>query len=86
MIYPVVAVRDAKTTFWPCQVETNENSAIRNFAMMINSGSGVTAFAPGDFDLFKVATFDSEKGIVEPVFPIELICSGLNVQGVNYEK
>lgn len=86
MIYPLYAVRDAKTTFWPPQVEINEASAIRNFAQMINSGNGVAAFAPNDFDFYKVGEFDTEKGIVSATLPIELVCSGVSVVGVNYEK
>lgn len=86
MIYPVFAVRDAKTTFWPPQVEENEQSAIRNFAMMINQGTGVIAFSPNDFDFYKVAEFDSEKGTLSPLVPIELVVSGVNVVGVKYEK
>lgn len=86
MIYPVCAVRDSKTQFWPPQVHETIESAKRDFAMAINAGQGAPAFAPGDFDMYHIADFDSLKGTIEPVSPIDQICSGVNVYGVNYEK
>ena len=79
MIYPLCAVRDAKTGFFPCQVEQSVPAAIRNFAMMINNGEGLVGFAPGDFDFYHVANFDSEKGVVEAVYPIVQLATGLGV-------
>lgn len=76
MKYPVYAIRDVKTTFFPPQVAQNEEEAKRNFAMMVNNPSGVIGFAPKDFDLYKVADFDSMKGEVTPVTPIEFVVSG----------
>lgn len=76
MKYPVYAIRDVKTTFFPPQVAQNEDEAKRNFAMMVNNPSGVIGFAPKDFDLYKVADFDSMKGEVIPVTPIEFVVSG----------
>lgn len=76
MKYPMFAIRDVKTTFFPPQVNQNEEDAIRGFAMMVNNPSGVIGFAPKDFDLFKVAVFDTEKGVVEPVTPIEYVVAG----------
>lgn len=86
MIYPICAIRDQKTQFYPPQAEENTQSAIRNFAMNVNAGKGVLGFAPGDFALYHIANFDTEKGVVEAVCPIELLVNGSDVFGVNYEK
>ena len=76
MIYPMYAIRDIKTTFFPPQASNNEEEAKRNFAMMVNNPSGVIGFAPKDFDLFYVGSWDSMKGVFEPVTPIEFVVSG----------
>lgn len=76
MKYPVFAVRDVKTCFYPPQVNQNEEDAIRGFAMMINNPSGVIGFAPKDFDLYKIGTFDTEKGVIDPLTPIEYVVAG----------
>ena len=76
MIYPMYAIRDVKTTFFPPQVAQNEEDAKRNFAMMVNNPSGVIGFSPKDFDLFYVGTFDTVKGVMEAVTPIEFVVTG----------
>lgn len=86
MIYPVFAIRDIKTSFFPPQVAQSEEDAIRNFAMMVNNPSGVMGFSPKDFDLFKVATFDTEKGELVSLVPIEFIVTGSALVGVKDEK
>lgn len=83
MIYPVCAIRDAKVGFYPPTVEQSVPAAVRNFAMMINNGDQLVGYAPGDFDFYHVADFDSEKGEVVAVYPIEQIATGL---GVLHEK
>lgn len=76
MKYPMYAIRDIKTTFFPPQVANNEEEAKRNFAMMVNNPSGVIGFAPKDFDLFYVGEWDSEKGVMDPVIPIVFVVTG----------
>lgn len=79
MIYPVCAIRDQKASFYPPTVADNKDVAIREFAMNVNAGRGILGFAPGDFALYYVANFDSEKGVMEPVCPIELLVNGNDV-------
>lgn len=86
MIYPVYAIRDVKSVFFPPQVEQNEGTAKRNFAFMVANGSTVYSFAPGDYQLFKVAEFDSEVGTLMPVTPIQFVADGASVVGDSYEK
>lgn len=86
MKYPVYAIRDIKSVFFPPQVEQNEATAKRNFAFMVANGNTVYSFAPADYQLFKVADFDSEEGTLFPVSPIQFIADGASVVGENYEK
>ena len=86
IIYPVCAIRDALTQFYPCSVEESLPAAKRNFSMAVNGAKGVIPFSPGDYTLFHVGNFNTKKGTIEPVCPIEQIASGLEVYGEVYEK
>lgn len=86
LVYPICAIRDSLTCFYPCTVEESIPAAKRNFSMAVNGQKGAVSFSPGDFTLFHVGNFNSKKGTIEPVFPIEQICSGLEVSGEMYEK
>lgn len=80
MKYPVYSIRDKATAFMAPMVDVNEQSAIRNFAQAVNSGNGSLAFQPGDFDLYKVAEFDDQKGTLFPIEPIQFIVNGNNLK------
>lgn len=86
MIYPICAIRDAKTQFYPPMIHENEVAAIRQFGMLINNSTGAENYAPGDFDMYVVGSFDSEKGVITPEVPIRQLVSGLEVFGAKYEK
>lgn len=79
MIYPMYCVRDVKTTFFPPQIAQNEEDAKRQFAMMINNGDSVLGFSPKDFDLYYVGDFDSMKGEIVLVQPIQFVVAGTGV-------
>lgn len=76
MKYELYCVKDNLVSFWAPQVEQNRDTAIRNFRRMINEGNGLPNYSPYDFDLYKVGIFDSEKGLVDPCTPIELVATG----------
>lgn len=86
MRYPMYAIRDVKTTFFPPQCAQNEPDAVRNFSMMVNTPSGVIGFSPKDFDLYLVGWFDTEKGSVEAVIPIQFVVDGSALVGDSDEK
>lgn len=82
MKVPMFSIRDKLAGFaWP-QVDTNNDTAVRNFAFAINNGDpSLLNFSPGDYDLYLVGYFDSEKGIFESTesgIP-EFVISGTNV-------
>lgn len=77
MIYSVYSIRDQKSgRFMQPVNDINEATAKRGFSQAVNNPGSIIGFAPKDFDLYKVATFDDEKGLYEPVNPIELVCNG----------
>lgn len=59
----------------------NDASAIRNFRHAVESTDGIFNSNAEDFDLFKIGTFDNEKGIITS-FPLsELIYEGCDCFG-----
>lgn len=86
LVYPVCAIRDSLIGFYPATVEQSTQAAIRNFSMAVNSGNGSISFSPADFTLFHVGNFNSKKGTLEPLNPIEQLASGIQVYGEKNEK
>lgn len=82
MKYGVYSYRDNKNWFGQPILEQNDESAIRGFSYAINHRDSVMNFAPSDFDLYKIGSFDTEKGVLEPEQPIVLVVSGSSVVGV----
>ena len=78
MIYPMYSIRDQKVGFMMPTCDQSDQSAIRNFSFAINGNNGLMNYSPKDFDLYKIAEFDDEKGEIKPLMP-ENICSGISV-------
>lgn len=64
MIYGIYALRDDKTGWLTPHVDVNDGSAIRNFKQAISNKDSTMNFAPGDFGLYKLGEYDSEKGTI----------------------
>lgn len=77
MIYPIYSVKDAKSGFQTPFCDINDESAARGFAYALNQ-SGVMAYAPKDYDLYKVGTFDTKKGTIEKLDIPVLVCEGID--------
>lgn len=88
MKYGVYSYRDNKTSFGQIWYDHNDEAAKRGFAMMMNNPSGIMGFAPADFDLFRIGTFDSDNGQLVPDWPIVYLCNGNTVieRSVSDEK
>lgn len=76
MIYGVYAYRDNKTFFGQIWNDYNDESAKRGFSVMMSNNDNIMGFSPADFDLFKIAEYDSENGQITPVWPIMYLMSG----------
>lgn len=73
----VYSIRDSKTCYMPTFCDDSDSSAIRGFAFSLKNGDGIIGFAPGDFSLFRVGTFDTVSGTIIPCTP-EFLCDGLS--------
>lgn len=64
MIYGVYAIKDAKTSFMPCNVDYNDASAIRNFEHAVMASDSLMRSHPADYTLYRLGSFNSETGII----------------------
>lgn len=74
MIFGIYAIKDAKSSFMPCTVDTNDATAIRNFENAVRQPGSLLASHPNDFSLFKLGIYDDSDGSLDPVDPPKLLC------------
>lgn len=79
MILGVYAIRDIKTGFMTPTVEPNDAVAHRNFAHAVQLSDSVLFSHASDFSLFRIGSFDSDTGHIEPFELVQMICSGTDV-------
>lgn len=76
MKYGIYSMRDKHTGFVSPTFDLNDQSAARNFSMALTTSGGVLGFAPSDFDLYLLGTFDTDSGVITPVSLPELVLTG----------
>ena len=74
MFFGIYAIKDAKSSFMPCTVDTNDATAIRNFENAVRQPGSLLASHSNDFALFKLGTYDDTSGSLDPVDPPKLLC------------
>ena len=78
MIYGMYAIRDTKTGFLPPQCDLNDNSAIRNFEHACTDKNSLMYTHGSDYELYKIAEYDTESGNIIECKPNMFLASGLN--------
>ena len=77
MVTNVYSVHDDKVGFCPVFMDSNDESAIRGFAYAFRQSSSLMSFAPSDFRLYRVGSFDTQSGILSsecsPVLVSDLV-------------
>lgn len=71
MTYGIYAIKDAKTSFMPANVDYNDASAIRNFEHAVRQPDSLLRSHSADYALWKLGTYDNETGSIVALFPIE---------------
>lgn len=64
MIYGIYAIKDAKTSFMPCNVDYNDASAIRNFEHAVMASDSLMRSHPADYTLYRLGTYNTETGFI----------------------
>ena len=72
MIYGLYAIKDAKSTFMPCNPDMNDACAIRNFEHAVRQPDSLLRSHPNDYALYRVGTYDNEIGVLTPESPVQL--------------
>lgn len=82
MIYNVYCIRDLKVGYMQPSLDINDSAATRNFKLGLATVSpeSVMGFAPEDFDLYRIGTFDTEKGVISPLTVPEPIANGASLE------
>lgn len=78
MIYPMFSIRDVRTGFMSPTLDQNAQSAVRNFEHAVMQSSSLMNSHPKDYQLFKIADFDSETGKVTPCEIVEHIVDAVD--------
>ena len=79
MIYNLYSIRDKYRGFMQPALDLTDEASKREFGSSLNNSPLGMGYAPADFDLYKVGTFDSISGRIDSVAPIEFICNGMEV-------
>lgn len=74
MIYGLYAIKDAKSTFMPCNADLNDACAIRNFEHAVRQPDSLLRSHPNDYSLFKVGTYDNVGGYIDSIDPPVMLC------------
>ncbi len=65
----IYSVHDDKTGFNAPFMDANDDSAIRGFTFAFKSNTGLMSFAPSDFRLYRIGSFDTQTGVLVPDCP-----------------
>lgn len=82
MKYAIYSYRDVKAGFGSPMCDISDETAIRGFSYAVNNRDGIMNFSPKDFDLYKIGTFDTVKGVITPLEIPELIVSATSVMNM----
>ena len=72
MIYGLYAIKDAKSTYMPCNADMNDACAIRNFEHAVRQPDSLLRSHPNDYALYRVGTYDNETGVIVAESPVQL--------------
>ncbi|WGL31333.1 nonstructural protein [Dipodfec virus UOA04_Rod_939] len=72
MIYGVYAMRDVKVGFLTPSVDVNDQTAVRNFVHAVVNSESVLYSHAKDFALYRIGSYDSDMGTLEPQLPQHL--------------
>lgn len=76
MKYGLYSIRDVKTGFMTPVIETNDETAKRNFVHAVINSDGVLASYCQDFSLYHIGSFDSDSGLVSSLQLPDFVLSG----------
>lgn len=82
MKYGVYSVRDCLNGFGALMCDFNDSTAKRNFKNALSGHKNATC---GDYDLFRIGSFDVDSGVITPEASPVLIMRGIDVVKEEYD-
>lgn len=73
------SVQDRLVGFTTITCEVNDQVAYRNFEHAVLEGGNILSSHADDFQLVKLASFDTETGAIEPFSPVHVVCAGSSI-------
>lgn len=83
MILRMYALRDdVSRSYLAPSLNSNDEAAKRDLAIAVaGSASAPLGFQPRDFRLFCISTYDTDTGVIVPVYPQEFVCCAADLVG-----
>lgn len=81
MIYGLFAIKDTKSEFFKPFTHFNEQTALREFGLMVNNKANAISDNPADYELWRVGQYDTTTGTIVP--QTEFIVNAMSVKKVN---
>lgn len=85
MIKNVYAIYDVKAYWLDPFIDSNDDVASRGFAYSMANNPGVIGFAPGDFSLYRIGTYDTGSGTLVSTTPVFIMSGYDAVRGSKHE-
>lgn len=79
MIAYLYSVQDRLSGYMQVTTEVNDQVAYRNFEHAVLHGGSVLSSHSQDYQLVKLASFDTDTGIIAPLSPVEVIATGQSI-------
>lgn len=83
MILGVYSIRDSIIGFLTPTVDQNDSAAMRNFEHAVSDSRSLLHTHAKDYDLYQIATFDSDTGVLFPITPPKMLCNALSLKGAD---
>lgn len=86
MMYKIYSVRDKLSGYMNIFLERSDALAERGFSAVVNDSSSSIYCNPGDYDLYKLGSFNTDSGVIIADNP-DFVCSASSLfNGVKEDK
>lgn len=76
MKYGIYSVRDKLSGYLNMFLEKSDAHATRNFSIIVNDDTSVISSCPGDYDLYRIGSFDTDSGCLSGDKPEFVVSAG----------
>lgn len=86
MTFYIYSIQDRLSGFISVTAEVNDQVAYRNFEHAVLNGGSTLSSHADDYQLVKLASMDSDTGVVTPFAPLEVVCTGSSIMLSSYRR